>query len=36
VVREYISFYNQRRLHSSIGYVAPAVYEQNLSRRGVN
>jgi transposase InsO family protein len=36
VVREYIRFYNERRLHSSIGYVAPAVYEQNLSRRGVN
>ena len=35
-VREYIRFYNERRLHSSIGYVAPAVYEQNLSRRGVN
>jgi putative transposase len=35
-VREYIEFYNERRLHSSIGYMAPAVYEQNLSRRGVN
>lgn len=36
IIREYIHFYNERRLHSSIGYVAPAVYEQNLSRRGVN
>ena len=36
VVRKYIHFYNERRLHSSIGYMAPAVYEQNLSRRGVN
>jgi putative transposase len=36
VVSEYIRFYNERRLHSSIGYVAPATYEQNLSRRGVN
>jgi putative transposase len=35
-VRQYIRFYNERRLHSSIGYVAPATYEQNLSRRGVN
>jgi putative transposase len=30
VVREYIRFYNERRLHSSIGYAAPAIYEQNL------
>lgn len=36
VVSGYIHFYNERRLHSSIGYVAPATYEQNLSRRGVN
>ena len=36
IIREYIRFYNERRLHSSIGYMAPAVYEQNLSRRGVN
>ena len=36
VVGEYIRFYNERRLHSSIGYVAPATYERNLSRRGVN
>jgi transposase InsO family protein len=35
-VKQYIRFYNERRLHSSIGYVAPATYEQNLSRRGVN
>jgi len=32
VVRSYIRFYNERRLHSSIGYVAPAVYEQNYLR----
>jgi transposase InsO family protein len=36
VVSGYIAFYNERRLHSAIGYVAPAKYEQNLSRRGVN
>jgi putative transposase len=36
VVSGYIHFYNERRLHSSIGYVAPATHEQNLSRRGVN
>lgn len=36
VVRKYIHFYNERRLHSSIGYMTPAVYEQNLSRRRVN
>jgi putative transposase len=35
VVR-YIRFYNERRLHSSIGYVAPATYERHLSHRGVN
>jgi putative transposase len=35
-VSGYIHFYNERRLHSSIGYVAPATYEQNLSRGGVN
>jgi putative transposase len=32
MVREYIRFYNERRLHSSIGYLAPEVYEQNLLR----
>jgi transposase InsO family protein len=36
VVSEYIRFYNERRIHSSLGYVTPAMYEQNLSRRGVN
>ena len=36
VIREYIRFYNERRLHSSIGYMAPAVYEQRFSQRGVN
>jgi putative transposase len=33
---DYIRYYNERRLHSSIGYIAPAMYEQNFSRRGVN
>ena len=36
VLSEYINFYNERRLHSSLGYVSPAVYERKLSRRGVN
>jgi len=36
VIRKYIRFYNERRLHSSIGYMAPAVYEQRISLRGVN
>jgi hypothetical protein len=36
VVSGYIRFYSERRLHSSIGQVAPATYEQNLSCRGVN
>lgn len=35
-VAQYIHFYNERRLHSSLRYVAPATYEQYLSRRGVN
>ena len=36
VIREYIRFYNERRLHSSIGYMTPAIYEQTLSHGGVN
>ena len=27
-VREYMPFYNNTRLHSSLGYVSPATYEQ--------
>ena len=27
-VRDYMPFYNNRRLHSSLGYVPPAMYEQ--------
>ena len=36
VVSAYIRFYNERRLHSSLGYVSPMLYERQLSRRGVN
>jgi hypothetical protein len=36
VVSGYITFHNERRLHSAIGHVAPAKYEQNLSRRSGN
>ena len=27
-VRDYMPFYNNRRLHSSLGYVSPATYEK--------
>ncbi len=27
-LRSYMPFYNHRRLHSSLGYVPPAAYEQ--------
>ena len=30
-VRCYMPFYNNRRLHSSLGYVSPATYEQRLA-----
>lgn len=30
-VKGYMPFYNTKRLHSSIGYVAPAIYEQNAN-----
>jgi len=30
-VRSYMPFYNNRRLHSSLGYVSPATYEQRLA-----
>jgi len=29
-LRQYITWYNGRRLHSSLGYVSPAVFEQRL------
>ena len=30
-VRGYMPFYNNTRLHSSLGYVSPAAYEQQLA-----
>ena len=30
VITEYIGFYNNRRLHSSIGYLTPAKYESSI------
>lgn len=30
VITEYIGFYNNRRLDSSIGYLPPAVYERKM------
>jgi transposase InsO family protein len=30
-LRQYIGWYNGRRLHSTLGYVSPAVYERQLS-----
>ena len=30
-VRDYMRFYNYKRLHSSLGYVSPATYEQQLA-----
>lgn len=36
-LRDYIRFYNQQRLHSSLDYLAPAVFEQQLTyQSGVN
>lgn len=34
VVRNYIPFYNTTRLHSSLNYVSPATYEQQLASKG--
>lgn len=31
VLRRYIPFYNRSRIHSSLNYVAPKTYEQQLS-----
>jgi transposase InsO family protein len=31
VLRGYIPFYNRSRIHSSLGYVSPATYEQQLA-----
>jgi putative transposase len=30
VLSSYIAFYNQQRLHSSLRYLPPAVFEQRL------
>jgi putative transposase len=30
VLREYVPFYNRRRLHSSLNYVSPATYERQV------
>ena len=34
VVRSYIPFYHADRLHSSLNYVPPATYEQQLASKG--
>lgn len=36
IIRTYMHFYNERRLHSSIGYMTPAMYEQSFQCKGVN
>ena len=37
VLHNYIRFYNQRRLHSSLDYLAPAAFESKLAyQSGVN
>ena len=36
-LRSYIGFYNQQRLHSSLDYLAPAAFEQQIAyQSGVN
>ncbi len=36
VIRSYIPFYNHSRMHSSLNYVSPAMYEKQLAYTGVN
>jgi putative transposase len=36
VVRRYLPYYNGVRLHSSLGYVPPEVYEQRFANRRVS
>ena len=31
ILRSYLPFYNRDRLHSSLNYVSPAAYEQQLA-----
>lgn len=32
-VRDYVAFYNEQRLHSSLNYVSPATFEKQLASR---
>ena len=34
VLKDYLPFYNQARLHSSLDYVSPATFEQQARRTG--
>ena len=34
VLREYVTFYNEHRLHSSLRYVSPAAFERQAKRTG--
>jgi putative transposase len=36
MVKRYIPFYNEERLHSSLNYVSPMAYEKMLEKTGVN
>ena len=36
VLKSYVPFYNQDRLHSSLSYVPPATFEQQVAEQGVN
>ena len=31
VIHEYVAFYNEQRLHSSLGYISPAAYEVKMA-----
>ena len=31
VIHEYVGFYNEQRLHSSLGYISPAAYEVKMA-----